>query len=88
LIRINCAITALLVSGNDANSDGGEVKIDATLKAGSGTDAETLAKEEEAINIDGLNVKQVKELRDKVSHSSNFHSLEVSFKKMKKKKNS
>lgn len=56
------------MSGNDAKTGGDEVKIDATLKAGTGTDAETLQKEEEAINIDGLNTKQVKELRDKVSH--------------------
>lgn len=60
----------LLVSGNnDAKSDGDEIKIDATLKAGAGTDPETLQKEEEAINIDGLNTKEVKQLRDKVSDS-------------------
>lgn len=33
---------------------------------GSRTDTETLQREEEAINIDGLNVAQVKQLRDKV----------------------
>lgn len=60
----------LLVSGNnDAKSEGDEIKIDATLKAGAGTDPETLVKEEEAINIDGLNTKEVKQLRDKVSDS-------------------
>lgn len=56
------------MSGNDAKTDGDEVKIDATLKAGSGTDSETLQKEEEAINIDGLNAKQLKELQDKVNY--------------------
>lgn len=52
------------------------MKIDATLKAGAGTDSETLAKEEEAINIDGLNAKEVKELRDKVGSTLSplFHS--------------
>jgi PDZ domain-containing secreted protein len=58
------------------------VKIDATLKAGTGTDAETLQKEEEAINIDGLNVKQVKELRDKVSHKYHENPQKVSFKRI------
>jgi hypothetical protein len=71
--------SALLVSGNDAKSDGDEVKIDASLKAGSGTDSETLAKEEEAINADGLNAKQVKELREKVRNHLNVALVEVSF---------
>ncbi|CRK86923.1 CLUMA_CG000744, isoform A [Clunio marinus] len=57
--------TGLLVSGNDEKKSGDEVKIDATLKAGTGTDSETLAKEEEAINIDGLSVKELKQLREK-----------------------
>jgi PDZ domain-containing secreted protein len=70
------------VSGNDAKTNGDEVKIDATLKAGTGTDAETLQKEEEAINIDGLNVKQVKELRDKVSHKHNKNTENVSFRRI------
>lgn len=67
------------MSGNDAKASGDEVKIDATLKAGSGTDAETLSKEEEAIKADGLNAKQVKELREKVSHVKNRNSVKVSF---------
>lgn len=67
----------LLVSGNkDATETGDEVKIDATLKAGTGTDSETLAKEGEAINADGLNAKEVNELRKNVSCdlSPLFHS--------------
>lgn len=61
----------LLVSGNNnAKSGDDEIKIDATIKAGTGTDSETLQKEEEAINIDGLNQKEVKELTDKVSHAT------------------
>lgn len=55
------------------------MKIDATIKAGSGTDAETLAKEEEAINIDGLNTKQVKELREKVRYAKNGIPVKVLF---------
>jgi hypothetical protein len=55
-----------LVSGNDAKSSSDDIKLDATLKAGTGTDADTLQKEEEKINIDGLNAKEMKELRDKV----------------------
>lgn len=55
------------------------MKIDATIKAGSGTDSDTLAKEEEAINIDGLNTKQVKELREKVRYAENGNPIKVSF---------
>lgn len=61
-------LEGLLVSGNDEKAGGDDIKLDATIKAGTGTDADTLKKEEEAINIDGLNTKQVKELRDKVRH--------------------
>ena len=42
------------------------MKVDPNLKASSGTDSETLKKEEEAINIDGLNQKEINELREKV----------------------
>jgi hypothetical protein len=73
------------VSGNnDAKDNGDDIKIDATLKAGSGTDAETLIKEEEAINIDGLNAKEVKELRDKVRALLRPQFLRISFRKFLK----
>lgn len=53
------------MKGNE--QDGSEnVKVDLNLKASTGTDSETLKKEEEAINIDGLNQKEVNELREKV----------------------
>jgi hypothetical protein len=47
------------------------VKIDATLKTGSGTDSGTLQREEESINIDGLSTKEMKDLRDKVGSYHN-----------------
>ncbi|XP_030371240.1 endoplasmin homolog [Scaptodrosophila lebanonensis] len=54
-----------------ANTDGGDEKpetIDLNIgsfKEGSRTDAETLKREEEAIKLDGLNIAQLKELREK-----------------------
>lgn len=56
--------TGLLVNGND-EKDSEDLKIDPNLKSSTGTDAETLNREEESINIDGLSQKQMKELRDK-----------------------
>ncbi|CAG9809039.1 unnamed protein product [Chironomus riparius] len=56
--------TGLLVSGNeDAGTE--EIKIDDNLKTSTGTDSDTLKREEESISIDGLNAKEMKELRDK-----------------------
>ncbi|XP_034664123.1 endoplasmin [Drosophila subobscura] len=61
----------LLVSGISqiaAEDEAGAEKIDLDLgafKEGSRTDAETLKREEEAIQLDGLNVAQLKELREK-----------------------
>lgn len=71
---------------NDAKSDGDEIKLDATLKAGTGTDSETLKKEEEAINIDGLNTKEVKDLRDKVRNIFLLTLVQFSFIKCHKKR--
>lgn len=48
--------------------EGEEISLDANLKAGkegSVTDAQVVAREEEAIKLDGLNVAQMKELREK-----------------------
>lgn len=58
-------ITGILVRGNEQENNE-NAKVDPALKASSGTDSETLKKEEEAINIDGLNQKQINELREKV----------------------
>lgn len=73
----------ILVSGNDEkNTD--EVKIDATLKTSTGTDAEALKREEEAINIDGLSQKEMKDLRDKVCAYQQPKNTQVSFIKAEK----
>jgi heat shock protein beta len=56
--------TGILVSGNE-ESDSEGIKVDPSLKTSTGTDAETLKREEESINIDGLSAKEMKELRDK-----------------------
>jgi hypothetical protein len=42
------------------------VKIDPSLKASSGTNANSVKTEEEAINVDGLSTKEINELREKV----------------------
>jgi stress response protein YsnF len=54
-----------LVNGNDDQKKD-EVKIDSNLKTSTGTDADTLKREEEAINIDGLSQKEMNDLRKKV----------------------
>jgi hypothetical protein len=56
------------VRGSDQDGSD-EIKIDANLKTSTGTDAEALRREEEAINIDGLSQKEMKDLRDKVIHA-------------------
>lgn len=60
--------TALLVTGDvetgKDNIDG--VKIDESLKAGKETNAGSLKTEEEAIKLDGLSVKELKDLTEKV----------------------
>lgn len=57
----------MLVSGdNDAKTDSTEPKVDINLGKKTGTDAEVLEREEEAINIDGLNAKELKDLQKKV----------------------
>lgn len=56
------------MQGKDQKKDD-DVKIDPTLKTSTGTDAETLRREEEAINIDGLSQKDLKDLRDKVNNT-------------------
>ncbi|CAO1425047.1 unnamed protein product [Diamesa serratosioi] len=58
----------VLVSGDAKTGEQNGDTIDIDLGAsreGSRTDTEALKREEEAINIDGLNVAQVKQLRDK-----------------------
>lgn len=58
----------MLVKGDDKQTPSGEATVEPTLKTeGSRTDSETVAREAEAIQIDGLNAAQVNELRDKVS---------------------
>lgn len=62
------------MSGEDKNAETAD-KVDLDLgssREGSRTDSETAAREAEAIQIDGLNPAQVKELRDKVSLSNEF----------------
>lgn len=52
------------VKANDGDVE--EIELDLGMgREGSRTDSEVLKREEEAINIDGLNVSQMKELRDK-----------------------
>lgn len=59
----------MLVRGNDentkTNTDG--IVVDENLKAGKDTNAESLKREQEAINIDGLSVKEMNDLTEKVS---------------------
>jgi heat shock protein beta len=54
--------------GDDIDEDEIDVKVNANVgksREGSRTDDEVVAREEEAIKIDGLNVAQLKELREK-----------------------
>lgn len=58
----------MLVNGDEKSEDSsGKVEADlGSSREGSRTDSETISREAEAIQIDGLNPAQVKELRDKV----------------------
>ncbi|XP_063707517.1 endoplasmin [Culicoides brevitarsis] len=71
---LSAIVVLFLLSGSnfvraeneDAHATVGTVDTDlGANKEGSRTDAETVAREEEAIKLDGLNVAQMKELRDK-----------------------
>ncbi|KAH8383977.1 hypothetical protein KR009_011557, partial [Drosophila setifemur] len=54
------------IAASDDDSDTETIDLDlGSFKEGSRTDAETLKREEEAIQLDGLNVAQLKELREK-----------------------
>jgi hypothetical protein len=53
------------VRGNEQDASE-NAKIDPSLKTSSGTNADSLKTEEEAINIDGLSTKEINELRAKV----------------------
>lgn len=56
----------VLVKGDEKQDSSGEPTVEPSLKTeGSRTDSDTVAREAEAIQIDGLNPAQVKELRDK-----------------------
>lgn len=74
LLMVTLCITPTVIEADDSATleTGPDVAIDAgadldlgKFAEGSRTDDETIAKEEEAIKLDGLNVAQVKELRDK-----------------------
>lgn len=57
-----------IAADDDVDGDGDTETIDLDLgsfKEGSRTDSDTLQREEEAIKLDGLNVAQMKELREK-----------------------
>jgi len=56
---------ATLESGPDVEINGGADLDLGKFAEGSRTDDETIAKEEEAIKLDGLNVAEIKELREK-----------------------
>jgi len=56
---------ATLETGPDVAINGGAEVDLGKFAEGSRTDDETIAKEEEAIKLDGLNVAEIKELRDK-----------------------
>ncbi|XP_074593939.1 heat shock protein 90 Gp93 [Brevipalpus obovatus] len=72
IVFFTLLIASLILSNNlqaqEVDSDSLEnedIVLDANLKASKGTDDLVVAKEEEAIKLDGLNVAQIKELRDK-----------------------
>lgn len=61
--------------GNDdkTKTNGDDIVIDESLKAGKDTNSGSLKTEEEAINVDGLSVKEMKDLTDKV----NMHKIVI-----------
>ncbi|XP_068155704.1 endoplasmin homolog [Drosophila tropicalis] len=62
-----CAgITQIVADAGEADGSPETIELDlGSFKEGSRTDAETLKREEEAIQLDGLNVAQLKEIREK-----------------------
>merc|ERR1712045_301237 len=58
-------VSAIKVAGDEVKPDTVEADIGAATSEGSRTDDEVVKREEEAINIDGLSVAEMKELRDK-----------------------
>jgi len=74
LLMVTLCLTPAVIEADDSATleTGPDVAIDAgadldlgKFAEGSRTDDETIAKEEEAIKLDGLNVAEIKELRDK-----------------------
>jgi len=74
LLMVTLCLTPVVIEADDSATleTGPDVAIDAgadldlgKFTEGSRTDDETIAKEEEAIKLDGLNVAEIKELRDK-----------------------
>lgn len=74
LLMVTLCLTPTVIEADDSATleTGPDVAIDAGVELdlgkfaeGSRTDDETIAKEEEAIKLDGLNVSEIKELRDK-----------------------
>jgi len=74
LLMVTLCLTPVVIEADDSATleTGPDVAIDAgadldlgKFAEGSRTDDETIAKEEEAIKLDGLNVAEIKELRDK-----------------------
>ena len=58
--------SALVVNARQDDDADDEPKVKKNVaKSKSATDDDTLEREEEAIKLDGLNVKQIKEMRDK-----------------------
>ncbi|EDW83030.1 uncharacterized protein Dwil_GK22636 [Drosophila willistoni] len=62
-----CAgVTQIVADAGEADGSPETIELDlGSFKEGSRTDAETLKREEEAIQLDGLNVAQLKEIREK-----------------------
>jgi hypothetical protein len=76
-----------LVRGNDdrTKANGDDIVIDESLKAGKETNSGSLKTEEEAINVDGLSVKEMKDLTDKVSDLKIANSRHLPFINVEKK---
>uniref|UniRef100_A0A1L8DUF4 Putative heat shock protein 90 n=1 Tax=Nyssomyia neivai TaxID=330878 RepID=A0A1L8DUF4_9DIPT len=55
----------LVIRADEANSEEDTIDLDLGASKKGSTDPETVKREEEAINVDGLNVAQMKELREK-----------------------
>lgn len=72
--------------GNDdkTKTTGDDIVIDESLKAGKDTNSGSLKTEEEAINVDGLSVKEMKDLTDKVNFHKIINLWRVSFRMFKK----